>query len=149
MNVITKLKQSIEGATGLVFYYDTPQTLNVRLDRAKFPCAMLNILQTGAVVADNGIIRERLTVEVLFVTNSDLDFDGETVERDELDAMKLHAFTWLLSLLRNADLRLVAINSTSRYYATDDVIFSAYGVNVTIEELQGVSQCTVVDSAEK
>lgn len=149
MNVITKLKQSIEGATGLVFYYDTPQTLNVRLDRAKFPCAMLNILQTGAVVTDNGIIRERLTIEVLFVTNSNLDFDGETVERDELDKMKLYAFTWLLALMRGGDFKLAAINGTSRYYATDDVIFSAYGVNVTIEELQGVSQCTIVDSAEK
>lgn len=149
MNVITKLKQSIEGSTGLVFYYDTPQTLNVRLDRAEFPCAMLNILQTGAVVTDNGIIRERLTIEVLFVTNSNLDFDGETVERDELDKMKLYAFTWLLALMRGGDFKLAAINGTSRYYATDDVIFSAFGVNVTIEELQGVSQCIIVDSSKK
>lgn len=149
MNVITKLKTSVENATGLPFYYDTPQTLNVRLERAKFPCAMLNILQTGAVVSDNGIIRERLQIEMLFVTNSDLDFDGETVERYELDEMKLYAFRWLLSLMRGGDFKLAAINGTSRYYATDDVIFSAYGVNVTIEEQQGVSQCTLADNSEK
>ena len=144
MNVITKLKNSVENATGLPFYYDTPQTLNVRLERAKFPCAMLNILQTGAVVSDNGIIRERLQIEMLFVTNSDLDFDGETVERDELDEMKLYAFTWLLSLMRGGDFKLAEINGTSRYYATGDAIYSAYGVNVTIEEAEGVSSCTEI-----
>ena len=63
MNVIEKIKNSIESVTSLTFYYDTPQTLNQRLDSATYPCAMLNIVQSGAIVTDNGIIRERLTVE--------------------------------------------------------------------------------------
>lgn len=142
MSVIDKISASVAAATGLPFYYDTPQTLNVRLDRAKFPCAMLHILQSGAVVVENGIIRERLTIEVLFVQMSRLDFDGVDVEANELDEMKIKAFQWILSLCRSRELDLKAINGTNRYYATDDAIYSAYGVNVTIEEVQGVTSCS-------
>lgn len=145
MNVIEKIKSSIESVTGLTFYYDTPQTLNQRLDNATYPCAMLNIVQSGAIVTDNGIIRERLTVEVLFVTLSRLDFDGLQVEND-LDAMKLKAFQWLLSLMRKSHgLKIVSLNSTNRYYATDDAIYAAYGVNLTIDEVAGVSSCDFLE----
>ena len=142
MSIIEKIKQSVERATGLPFYYDTPQTLNVRLDVATYPCAMLHIVTSGAMADDNGIMRERLNVEVLFTTTSSLDFDGVDVENNELDKMKEHAFKWLLSLLRTrTGLRLVTLNGTNRYYATDDAIYSAYGVNVTLEEIQGVTAC--------
>ena len=141
MSIIEKIKQSVERATGLPFYYDTPQTLNVRLDRATYPCAMLHIVTSGALADDNGIMRERLNVEVLFTTTSRLDFDGVDVEDNELDKLKLKAFQWLLALMRSRELRLVSLNNTNRYYATDDAIYSAYGVNVTLEEIQGVTAC--------
>lgn len=141
MSVIEKIKNSITAATGLPFYYDTPQTLNMRLDSATYPCAMLHILQSGAIVDTNGILRERLTIEMLFAMTSNLDFDGTDVEKNELDGMKLLAFQWLLALYRSRELRLVSINGTNRYYATDDAIYSAYGVQVTIDEVQGVSKC--------
>ena len=140
-SIIQKIKQSVEAATGLTFYYDTPQTLNVRLDRATFPCAMLHILTSGAVDINNAILKERLTVEVLFATTSHLDFDGVDVEDNELDKLKLKAFQWLLALMRSRELRLVSLNNTNRYYATDDAIYSAYGVNITLEEIQGVTLC--------
>ena len=143
MSIIEKIKQSVVGATGLPFYYDTPQTLNLRLDTAQFPCAMLHIVQSGAIQDQNGILRERLTIEVLFATLSNLDFDGLTVEAQELDGMKRKAFAWLQALMRSRDLRLVANNGTQRYYATDDAIISAYGVNVTIDEVKGVSPCSI------
>lgn len=143
MTIIDKIKNSITAATGLPFYYDTPQTLNVRLDRANFPCAMLHILQTGTALDTNGIIRERITIEMLFTTVSNLDFDGTDVEANELDALKRKAFAWLVALHRSHDLRVVSINGTSRYYATDDVIYSAFGVNVTLDEVQGVSSCDI------
>lgn len=141
MSIIEKIKNSITAATGLPFYYDTPQTLKLRLDSATYPCAMLHILQSGAIVDTNGILRERLTIEMLFAMTSDLDFDGTDVEKNELDGMKLLAFQWLLALYRSRELRLVSINGTNRYYATDDAIYSAYGVQVTIDEVQGVSKC--------
>ena len=147
MSIIQKLKDSVEGATGLPFYYDTPQTLNLRLERGTFPAAMLHILQSNALQDTNGILRERLTIEVLFTTTSNqnaadaLDFDGAWVEEHELDVMKHQAFKWLLSLFRSRTLRLVTLNGTNRYYATDDAIYSAYGANVTLEEIQGVTAC--------
>lgn len=146
MSVIDKIKNSITAATGLPFYYDTPQTLNVRLDTAVYPCAMLHILQSGAVVDVNGILKERLTIEMLFATTSHLDFDGTDVEKNEIDGLKKYAFTWLLKLLRSHDLKLIAINGTNRYYATEDVIYSAYGVNVTIDEIQGYSKCDIEET---
>lgn len=141
MTIIDKIKNSVTGATGLPFYYDTPQTLNLRLDKATFPCAMLHILQSGAVFDTNGILRERLTIEMLFAVNSNLDFDGEDVEKNELDAMKRLAFKWLIGLYRSNELRLISLNGTTRYYATDDAIFSAYGVQIVLEEIAGVSKC--------
>ena len=143
MSIIDKIKKSIEDATGLTFYYDTPQTLNVRLDRATYPCAMLHILQSGAVTDANGVLRERLTIEVLFATTSHLVFDGVDVEANEIDGLKKQAFKWLIKLLRSHDLRLVSINGTNRYYATEDAIYSAFGVNVTLDEAQGFSKCDI------
>lgn len=146
MSIIDKIKKSIEDATGLTFYYDTPQTLNVRLDRATYPCAMLHILRSGAVTDANGVLRERLTIEVLFATTSHLDFDGVDVEANEIDGLKKQAFKWLIKLLRSHDLRLVSVNGTNRYYATDDAIYSAFGVNVTLDEAQGFSKCDIEET---
>lgn len=149
MSIIDKIKKSVEDATGMPFYYDTPETLNQRMSGASskrpwcFPCAMLNILQSGAVTDQNGILRERLTIEVLFATKSTLDFDGVEVEACEINKMKELAFTWLLSLFRSRDLRLVSMNGTQRYYATEDAIYSAYGVNLTLDETQGFSACNL------
>lgn len=143
MSVTKKIGDSVTAVTGLPFYYDTPQTLNIRLDAATFPCAMMNILQSGTIVENNAIIKERLNIEVIFAQKSHLDFDGMKVEEFELDAMKEKAFEWLLSLFRSRDLKLVSLNGTQRYYATEDVIYSAYGVNITIEERQGVSICNL------
>lgn len=141
MSIIEKIKNSVESATGLAFYYDTPETLNGTIETAAFPCAMLNIIQSGAVTDANGIMRERLTIEVLFSQLSSLDFDGIIVERDELDEMKKKAFKWAQSLMRSRDLRLISNNGTNRYYATNDMIISAYGINVTIEEIEGIAPC--------
>lgn len=143
MSIIDKIKSSVETATGIMFYYDTPQTLNVRMEREnwQFPCAILNIVQSGAVTDQNGVMRERLTIEVLFSQLSSLDFDGIKVEANELDEMKSTAFKWVQSLFRSHDLRVVSLNGTNRYYATDDAIISAYGINVTIDEIEGVSPC--------
>lgn len=141
MSIIEKIKNSVESATGLTLHYDTPETLNQTIETAAFPCAMLNIIQSGAVTDANGIMRERLTIEVLFSQLSSLDFDGVTVEREELDAMKKHAFKWVQSLMRSRDLKLISNNGTNRYYATNDMIISAYGINVTIEEIEGIAPC--------
>lgn len=138
MTIIDKIKRSVESATGLAFLYDTPQTLNQRLDNMLLPCAMMQIVESGAVADENGIIRERLSVMVLFADKTDIDFDGVQNEREHLDAMKKAAFRWLLALRRDDDLRFIEGGGTTRYYADNDAIVTAYGVQVTIEETEGV-----------
>lgn len=138
MTIIDKIKKSVEESTGLAFYYDTPQTLTYRADNVTMPCAMMNIATAGTIYDENGIIHERLTIQVLFVNTSELDFDGIENERERLDTLKKAAFRWLLSLRRSEDLRLISEQGTSRYYATEDAICTAYGVTVTIEEIEGV-----------
>lgn len=138
MTIIDKIKQSVEQATGLPFYYDTPQTLNVRLDNLQLPCAMMNVVESGATADENGVMREQVTAMVLFTDTTTLDFDGIDNEREHLDAMKKAAFRWLLSLRRSDTLRLMSTGGTARFYATEDAIVTAFGVTVTLEELEGV-----------
>lgn len=138
MSIIDKIKKSVEDATCLPFYYDTPETLNARMGQIDLPCAMLDVVESGAAFDENGVIRERLTVQVLFVEKSFLDFDGIENERKCLDKMKKHAFRWLLALRQSEDLRLVSLGNTQRYYATQDAIVTAFSVLVTIEEIEGV-----------
>lgn len=141
MDIISKIKKSVVAATKLPFYYDTPQTLNIRLDNARFPCAMLNIVESGAVADTNGVLHERLTINMLFVNLCELDFDGEDIERSTIDELKRYGLGWAASLYRSRDLRVVSLNGTSRYYATNDAICAAFGVNITIEEIDGFSAC--------
>lgn len=143
-DIISKIEKSITDATGLPYYYDTPQTLNVRLDRAQMPCAMMQILSSGTVLDENGILRERLTVEMIFANVCQLDFDGKDAEKNVIHPLKVQAFKWLLFLYRSHDLRIVSVNNTQRYYATDDVIFGGFGVNVTLDEIAGISKCDIL-----
>lgn len=140
MNVIEKIKQSVEAATGLPMYYDTPETLNLRLDSMRLPCAMLFVVKSGAVEDSNGVLRERLTINMLFCDSSDLDFDGLDNERI-LDGLKRKAFRWIRSLMVSGDFNLVSQNGTGRLYATDDAIVTAFSVGVTIDEIAGVGPC--------
>lgn len=138
MNIIQKIKESVENATGYPFIYDSPQTLNLRIDSIPLPCAMLDVVESGVVVDDNGVMRERMQIQVLFCAKSDLDFDGLLNEQHRLDGLKKKAYKWLLSLRGSEHIRLVAIGNTQRYYATQDAIITAFGVAATIEELEGV-----------
>ena len=138
MTIIDKIAESVKSATGLAFYYDTPATLNKRVDNVNLPCAMMYIVESGTVTDENGIMRERLTVQVLFTNLSDLDFDGLDNERERLDEMKRAAYRWVLSLRRSDALRLVSVGDTHRYYASEDAIITAFAIQVTVDEIQGV-----------
>lgn len=140
--IIDKIKEAFEASTEYPLYYDTPQTLNLRLDSAQFPCCLLNVVSSGAVTADNGIIRERMTIEVLAADLSRLDFDGIEAER-QIDPLKRRMLKALSDMQRSRDLQLDSINGTSRYYATDDAIVVAFGVNITLTEREGVTPCYV------
>lgn len=144
-SVIKKIEKTVKDAMSgeYPFYYDTPQTLNQRLDNAAYPCAMLHILESNALVDTNGIFRERLSIEMLFADTMQLDFDGIDTEETKMQALKEAGFAWLVTLYRSHELRLIAINGTHRYYASDDSIVGAYGISVTLEEVQGFAKCKI------
>lgn len=144
MTIIDKLKATIHRALGeqFPFYYDTPNTLNLRLDNARFPCAFLHVIESGAVRNEVGILREQLTCQVLFTSPSSLDFDGIENERI-INGLKHDAFVWLQVLNRNNVLTLDSIEGTTRLYATEDAILTAFGVTIRVTEIEGVSPCDV------
>ena len=144
MTIIEKLKTTIHKALGeqFPFYYDTPNTLNLRLDNARFPCAFLNVIESGAVRNEVGILREQLTCQVLFTAPSSLDFDGIENERI-INGLKHDAFVWLQVLANNDLLDLDSIDGTTRLYATEDAILTAFGVTIRVTEIEGVSPCDV------
>lgn len=144
MNIIEKIKESVESSTKLPFYYDSPETLNTRLDNVELPCAMMELIEQGAVTDDNGIIRERLTIQVLFTDLCDLDIDGITAE-NIIDRLKRKSFLWLCDLRKSYELKLVQTLGTARYYASNDAIVCAYGVTIQVEEVEGISSCSVIE----
>lgn len=155
MTIIEKIAKSVHDALDtrdgrgnvtevFPFYYDTPETLNVRLDNATYPCAMMHVVESGVVSDTNGILRERLTCQVLFASPTVLDFDGIENERI-IEPLKRAAFVWLQSLNRSYDLKIgTGTKTTQRLYATEDAILTAFGVTLEIEEVDGVSPCDIL-----
>lgn len=151
MTIIDKIAASIHAALDVrneqgevveafPFYYDTPETVNLRLDQAQYPCAFMHVVESGTADDTNGIIRERLLCQMVFTAPTVLDFDGLENERI-IDPLKHAAFVWLQEVRRSSDLRLASIESTERLYATNDAILTAFAVTVRIEEVDGVSPC--------
>lgn len=122
------------------FYYDTPETINKRLDYAAPPCAFFHVVESGTAIDVNGIIKERLTCEVVFSDITTLDFDGIENERI-IDELKRKAFIWLQVLRKSGILRIDTIVSTSRYYATEDAILTGFAVTIRVEDMEGISPC--------
>lgn len=158
MTIIEKIEQSIHDALDIKnaegevirpfpFYYDTPQTLNIRLDNANFPCAFLHVVESGVADDTNGILRERVTCQVMFASPTVLDFDGIRNERI-IDALKRIAFVWLQGLRKSNDLRLASDIQTRRLYASEDAILTVFGVTITIEEVDGISPCDEINAED-
>ena len=141
MTIIDKIKSSVETITGMQFIYESPQTINTRLDNMSMPCAFMNIIDQGVAIDDNGIIREQMTIQVMFCDLCDLDFDGIDAEKI-LDRLKKTAFFWLAKAMSSTEFKIKAILGTNRYYADNDAIVCAFSVSLQIEEIDGISKCS-------
>lgn len=140
MTIPDKIKQSVKAATGLKCYYQSEEELNRIFDNADFPCAFFVLLRGQQLNTDNGNYRERLQVAMFFADTTDFDATAEANERI-IDKQKRHAYKWLYSLQTDKTFRLVSVNSSERVYSEYDVMVTGYAINVTIEELQGVTAC--------
>lgn len=143
MTIIDKIKNSVESITGMQFIYESPQTINTRLDNMPMPCVFMNIIDQGVAIDDNGIIREQMTIQVMFCDLCELDFDGIDAERI-LDRLKKIAFSWVAKSMSSTEFKVKAILGTNRYYADNDAIVCAFSVSLQIEEIDGVSKCTLL-----
>ena len=141
MTIIDKIKNSVESVTGMQFVYESPQTINTRLDNMPMPCAFMNIIDQGVAIDDNGIIREQMTIQVMFCDLCELDFDGIDAEKI-LDRLKKIAFSWVANAMSSTEFKFKEILGTNRYYADNDAIVCAFSVSLQIEEIDGVSKCT-------
>lgn len=79
-------------------------------------------------------------MQVAFATPSVLDFDGMENER-LIDTLKRAAFCWLQVLRRSSELRLDDDITTTRLYATEDAILTAFSVTIRVTEVEGISIC--------
>lgn len=141
MTIIEKIKQSVEGTTGMTFLYHAQGEINELIARAEnLPIAFALLLDSGTVEDTNGMFHERVTFAVIFADKTQFDFNA--LENEEIiDRMKVRAFRWLQSLRLSDDLQLVSINSTQRLYDTTTDILTGYAVNVTLQEVKGYGAC--------
>lgn len=140
MSIIDKLKASVETSTGLPFVYGAQGDINRALDVTDMPCVFAYLADQSAVTDENGIIRERMTMLLFFCDLTQFDFESLENERI-LDNCKKRAFKWLASMRIPDTLRLVSVNGTSRVYEEFDAIVTAFAVNVTFDEVDGISRC--------
>ena len=141
MTIIDKIKQSIEGATGMPFLYHAAGEINELLARCKsLPVAYSFLIDSGTIDDVNGRYHERVTLAVMFCDKTEFDFNA--LENEEIiDRMKEKAYKWMSSLRMSNTLHVVSVNNTQRLYDNTTDILTGFAVNITIEDVAGVGEC--------
>lgn len=141
MTIIEKIKQSVEGATGMPFLYHAAGELNELIARCKeLPVAYSFLIDSGTIDDVNGRYHERVTLAVMFCDKTEFDFNA--LENEQIiNRMKVKAYKWLQSLRMSNALRIVAVNNTQRLYDNTTDILTGFAVNITIEDMAGVGEC--------
>lgn len=143
-SIIDKIKDSVESIIGKCrFYYNDDNGLNVDFDNAEYPLAYARLIETGTLVDTLGNYHERVTISIFFADVADPDLQPMPNE-DILTVLKHKALAWLASLRLNEELDLIEVRNTDRVYITSndyDVRLTAYVVNVTLEEVEGIGIC--------
>ena len=141
MTIIEKIKQSVEGATGMPFLYHAAGELNELLARCnELPVAYSFLIDSGTIDDVNGRYHERVTLAVMFCDKTEFDFNA--LENEEIiDRMKVKAYKWLQSLRMSNALHVVSVNNTQRLYDNTTDILTGFAVNITIEDVAGVGEC--------
>lgn len=141
MTIIEKIKQSVEGATGMPFLYHAAGELNELIARCgELPVAYSFLIDSGTIDDVNGRYHERVTLAVMFCDKTEFDFNA--LENEEIiDRMKVKAYKWMQSLRMSNTLRVVSVNNTQRLYDNTTDILTGFAVNITIEDVSGVGEC--------
>lgn len=141
MTIIEKIKQSVEGATGMPFLYHAAGELNELIARCKsLPVAYSFLIDSGTIDDVNGRYHERVTLAVMFCDKTEFDFNALENEKI-IDRMKVKAYKWMQSLRMSNALHVVSVNNTQRLYDNTTDILTGFAVNITIEDVAGVGEC--------
>lgn len=141
MTIIEKIKQSVEGATGMPFLYHAAGELNELIARCgELPVAYSFLIDSGTIDDVNGRYHERVTLAVMFCDKTDFDFNA--LENEQIiDRMKVKAYKWMQSLRMSNALHVVSVNNTQRLYDNTTDILTGFAVNITVEDIEGVGEC--------
>ena len=150
--IIDKIAESIErpefndGKHPLPFLYGDAATLNIQVDFVEPPLAAALLIESGAVDEGLGVWRERITLGIWFADKMCQAMGDVDARKNEhvITRCKRRAFKWISSLATNTEIRLVSLNGTQRDYFQKDAVLTGYWVNVTLEELEGVSNCSEI-----
>lgn len=145
MTIIEKIKQSVEGATGMPFLYHAAGELNELIARCNsLPVAYSFLIDSGTIDDVNGRYHERVTLAVMFCDKTEFDFNA--LENEQIiDRMKVKAYKWMQSLRMSNALHVVSVNNTQRLYDNTTDILTGFAVNITIEDVAGVGECELPD----
>lgn len=145
MTIIEKIKQSVEGATGMPFLYHAAGELNELIARCgELPVAYSFLIDSGTIDDVNGRYHERITIAVMFCDKTEFDFNA--LENEQIiDRMKVKAYRWLTALRTSSDLQIISINNAQRLYDNTTEILTGYAVNITLEDVNGYGTCDFED----
>lgn len=145
MTIIEKIKQSVEGATGMPFLYHAAGELNELIARCgELPVAYSFLIDSGTIDDVNGRYHERVTLAVMFCDKTEFDFNA--LENEQIiDRMKVKAYKWMQSLRMSNALRVVSVNNTQRLYDNTTDVLTGFAVNITLEDIAGVGECELPD----
>lgn len=145
MTIIEKIKQSVEGTTGMPFLYHAAGELNELIARCgELPVAYSFLIDSGTIDDVNGRYHERVTIAVMFCDKTEFDFNA--LENEQIiDRMKVKAYKWMQSLRMSNALRVVSVNNTQRLYDNTTDILTGFAVNITLEDIAGVGECELPD----
>lgn len=145
MTIIEKIKQSVEGATGMPFLYHAAGELNELIARCgELPVAYSFLIDSGTIDDVNGRYHERVTIAVMFCDKTEFDFNA--LENEQIiDRMKVKAYKWMQSLRMSNALRVISVNNTQRLYDNTTDILTGFAVNITLEDITGVGECELPD----
>lgn len=150
INIIKNIKKSVE-RIGCGFLYAGDGEINEMVARCTDyvkdePVVICYLLRTNNVQQIAGSWRERVNVGLFFSKLSNFDFDG--IENENiLTTCKRYAFRWLNSVQNDeTDFNISSVNSSERVYDVTGDLLTAYALNVTIDEVSGVTACDVEPS---
>lgn len=126
------------------FFYESPGVTNIRLDRAKFPCAVLYCIDRIRIDTALGYQRESADCNIFFLEKADtMDFDGWK-NQSKIDRMKALAMKFYATLTARGNLTVDGTEITLQsVYDKGDVLTT--GISFQFTTTEKVGKCITID----